>query len=68
MKVTTEGKSLDQLIEDYSLEKSSIERELMGGVFDKEKKVELKKRLEDLKVRLIPGIISRIQDKRKVEN
>lgn len=67
MKIITEGKSLDQLFEDYSLEKSSIEKKLKKGVPDKEE-AELKKRLQELKVRLIPRVMSRIQDKRKVEN
>ena len=68
VRAITGRKSLDQLFEDYSSEKSSIEKDLMKGVSDKERETELKKRLEDLKVRLIPGVISEIQAKRKVEN
>lgn len=71
VKAIVEKESLDDLFQNfqnYSLEKSSIEKKLRKGISDKEEEVELKRRLKDLKVRLIPGVTLKIQNKRKAEN
>ena len=60
-----EKNSTTKLFENYSVEKGSIENKLRKGISDKKRETRLKKRLEYLKTRLIPKVISRIKDQER---
>jgi len=49
----------------YSVEKESIERKLRGFGISQKKRERLNIELEDLKKRLIPGVIDKIKKERR---